>query len=138
MRWSVGPDDQSLTNPIDRMLAQGDALGAVVKAWAVAVPLGLVGRGIIKVHTHTHVCSSYIHTYMCARTNPPASFHTQGDVPPTPFIAVSMVMTLLFLGAWRSLYVKLAGGEVEVQGAQGKRNGVLDIFRMVTTLIGRW
>lgn len=49
-----------------------------------------------------------------------------------------MVMTLLFLGAWRSLYVKLAGGEVEVQGAQGKRNGVLDIFRMVTTLIGRW
>lgn len=29
--------------------AQGDALGALVKAWAVAVPLGLVGRGLIKV-----------------------------------------------------------------------------------------
>lgn len=60
MAWSVGPDDQSLTNPIDRMLAQGDALGAVVKAWAVAVPLGLVGRGIIKVRTHTYARPAWL------------------------------------------------------------------------------
>ena len=123
------------------------------------------------------------------------AFPLQGEVPPTPFICVAMVMTLVFLGSWRALYVALTGSEVEVQGAQvrsfarpcrrrrcrrrrhwhwrawgrggvpsfsvksfpigdrhaytfvrtqhthnpqGKRSGVLDIFRMVTTLIGRW
>ncbi len=49
-----------------------------------------------------------------------------------------MVMTLVFLGAWRSLFVALSGGEVQSQGTQGKKSGVLDMFRMVTTLIGRW
>lgn len=63
---------------------------------------------------------------------------SQGDVPPTPFIVVSMVMTLAFLGAWRALYVQLTGSEVEVKGTQGKKSGVMDIFRMVTTLINRW
>lgn len=69
---------------------------------------------------------------------PPSHQPTQGEVPPTPFIAVSMVMTLLFLGAWRSLFVALTGSEVEVKGTQGKKSGVMDIFRMVTTLINRW
>lgn len=85
----------------------GDALGAVAKAWIVAVPLGLVGRGVMK-----------------------------GEVPPTPFIGVAMVMTLVFLTSWRTLYVKLSGAEVA--GGQGKKSGVFDLFRMVTTLINRW
>lgn len=54
------------------------------------------------------------------------------------FIAVSMVMTLVFLGAWRSLFVTLTGSEVESKGTQGKKSGVFDVFRMVTTLINRW
>lgn len=126
------------------MHAQGDALGSVVKAWAVAVPLGLVGRGIIKVgythaHTHAMACPRHLRCSPTHRIHPLLhSDNPQGDVPPTPFIIVSMVMTLLFLGAWRSLYVALTGSEVEVKGTQGKKNGVLDIFRMVTTLINRW
>lgn len=86
----------------------GDALGALVKAWAVAVPLGLAGRGLIK-----------------------------GEVPPTPFIGVAMLMTLVFLATWRSVYVQLTGAEIK--GGQGnKKSGVFDVFRMVTTLINRW
>jgi len=86
----------------------GNAVKTVLKAWALAVPGGLVGRGLLK-----------------------------GEVPPVPFMAVTMVTTLVLLTAWRVAVVAVAGGEVE--GGEGnKRSGLFDVFKMVTTLIGRW
>ncbi|KAM3574080.1 hypothetical protein VYU27_003977 [Nannochloropsis oceanica] len=86
----------------------GEAVKTVSLAWAVSVPMGLVGRGVIK-----------------------------GDIPPLPFMAVTMVTTWALLVVWRAAVVVVAGGEVK-GGGGNKKSGVMDLFRMVTTLIGRW
>jgi hypothetical protein len=51
------------------------------KGWIVAVPLGCVGRGILK-----------------------------GYVPPAPFVIVTMIATLILLGTTRTFYALVAGG----------------------------
>lgn len=55
-------------------------------------------------------------------------------LPPPPFAVVTLLSTAVLLGVWRGLYVKVRG----VEGAEGKRGGVLDGFRMITTLLRRW
>ena len=92
----------------DATRSTGEAIKTVVLSWVVCVPMGLVGRGVMK-----------------------------GDVPPVPFMAVTMTTTLLLLVLWRAVVVLLVGGEVK-GGGGNKKSGVFDLFRMVTTLIGRW
>jgi Protein of unknown function (DUF3054) len=58
----------------------------------------------------------------------------KGDVPPVPFIIVSLVATGAALTAWRALYVVVN----PTSTAATKRGGVLDGFRMITTLLQRW
>ncbi|OSX76712.1 hypothetical protein BU14_0178s0028 [Porphyra umbilicalis] len=55
-------------------------------------------------------------------------------LPPPSFAVVTLLSTAVLLGVWRGSYVKLRGAEV----AEGKRGGVLDGFRMITTLLRRW
>lgn len=68
----------------------GEAIKTVSLAWAVSVPMGLVGRGVIK-----------------------------GDIPPVPFMAVTMATTWVLLVLWRAMVVVVAGGEVK--GGEGIR-----------------
>jgi Protein of unknown function (DUF3054) len=58
----------------------------------------------------------------------------KGDVPPVPFIIVSLIATGAALTAWRALYVVVN----PTSTAATKRGGVLDGFRMITTLLQRW
>lgn len=92
----------------DATSSLGAGVFSVVKGWALAMPLALALRGVIK-----------------------------GEVPPTPFIAVSMVSTLVFLAGWRAAYIA-AQGDQEGEKKGNKSAGVFDLFRMVTTLINRW
>jgi hypothetical protein len=57
----------------------------VVKGWAIAVPLGIALRGVIK-----------------------------GYMPPTPFIVVTLISTLVILFCVRLLFVILEDIFVEV------------------------
>lgn len=96
------------TYTLDATKSVGSGVVSVLKGWALAMPLALAVRGLSK-----------------------------GEVPPTPFIAVSMVATLVFLAGWRSAYIAAQGNqEEETKG--NKSGGVFDMFRMITTLIGRW
>eukprot|EP00752_Nemacystus_decipiens_P006184 g5580.t2 len=56
-----------------------------------------------------------------------------GEVPPVPFAVTSMVFTLAALMAWRQLYTA-----VNPTGEGDKQAGLLDGFRMITTLLQRW
>ncbi|CAM9985335.1 unnamed protein product [Scytosiphon promiscuus] len=56
-----------------------------------------------------------------------------GEVPPVPFAVTSMVFTLAALMAWRQLYTA-----VNPTGDGDKQAGLLDGFRMITTLLQRW
>ncbi|CAM9761738.1 unnamed protein product [Pylaiella littoralis] len=56
-----------------------------------------------------------------------------GEVPPIPFAVTSMVFTLAALMAWRQLYTA-----VNPTGEGDKQAGLLDGFRMITTLLQRW
>ncbi|CAN0320081.1 unnamed protein product [Ectocarpus sp. 4 AP-2014] len=56
-----------------------------------------------------------------------------GEVPPVPFAVTSMIFTLAALMAWRQLYTA-----VNPTGEGDKQAGLLDGFRMITTLLQRW
>ncbi|CAM9907790.1 unnamed protein product, partial [Phaeothamnion confervicola] len=85
--------------------SQGDMAKMLAPAWAVSVPFSLALRAAIR-----------------------------GELPPAPFVAVSMAATLLALGAWRAVYVVVN----PTSTSEFKRAGVLDGFRMITTLLQRW
>lgn len=74
--------------------------------WAVSMPAALALRGLLK-----------------------------GAVPPTPFIVITMVATLVLLSAWRAVYVSLLG---ETSDEEYRKAGSLEIFKMIGTLIRRW
>eukprot|EP00611_Tribonema_gayanum_P013627 TRINITY_DN2463_c0_g1_i1.p1 TRINITY_DN2463_c0_g1~~TRINITY_DN2463_c0_g1_i1.p1 ORF type:complete len:307 (-),score=80.31 TRINITY_DN2463_c0_g1_i1:185-1003(-) len=84
---------------------QKDMISTLVPAWAVSIPVALAIRGAVK-----------------------------GDVPPVPFIIVSLIATGSLLAAWRGLYVVIN----PTSTAETKRGGILDGFRMITTLLRRW
>lgn len=86
--------------------SKGGAPVGLLAGWAVSMPIALGLRGIIK-----------------------------GDVPPTPFIVVSMVATLTILSMWRVLYVSLAG---ETSDKEYKSAGAFEVFKMIGTLVKRW
>ncbi|CAB1101459.1 unnamed protein product [Ectocarpus sp. CCAP 1310/34] len=56
-----------------------------------------------------------------------------GEVPPVPFAVTSMIFTLAALMAWRQLYTA-----INPTGEGDKQAGLLDGFRMITTLLQRW
>ncbi len=56
-----------------------------------------------------------------------------GEMPPVPFAVTSMIFTLAALMAWRQLYTA-----VNPTGEGDKQAGLLDGFRMITTLLQRW
>jgi Protein of unknown function (DUF3054) len=58
----------------------------------------------------------------------------KGEVPPTPFILVSLFAAGAMLAAWRGVYVVFN----PTSTADTKRGGILDGFRMITTLLRRW
>jgi len=91
----------------DATRSTGEAVKTVLLSWVVSVPMGLIGRGVIK-----------------------------GDVPPVPFMAVTMTTTLVLLLVWRALVVLLVGGEVKGGGGD-KEGGGFDLFRVVRTWFGR-
>eukprot|EP00640_Fibrocapsa_japonica_P003052 CAMPEP_0113943314 /NCGR_PEP_ID=MMETSP1339-20121228/23178_1 /TAXON_ID=94617 /ORGANISM="Fibrocapsa japonica" /LENGTH=272 /DNA_ID=CAMNT_0000948155 /DNA_START=127 /DNA_END=945 /DNA_ORIENTATION=- /assembly_acc=CAM_ASM_000762 len=57
-----------------------------------------------------------------------------GEIPPTSFIAVSMTATLVLLLTWRAIFVKVNGSPDK----EFRDGGIIDGFRMITTLIKRW
>ncbi|CAM9424985.1 unnamed protein product [Discosporangium mesarthrocarpum] len=58
----------------------------------------------------------------------------KGEIPPVPFAVVAMISTLVLLGAWRALYTAVNPTSTE----EYKKGGLLDGFRMITTLLQRW
>jgi hypothetical protein len=85
---------------------KGSALSGILAGWAVSMPLAIALRGVMK-----------------------------GDIPPTPFIVVSMVATLLFLSGWRFLYISLVGSTSD---EEYKEAGFFEVFKMIGTLVRRW
>jgi hypothetical protein len=81
-------------------------LTGLLGGWAVSVPVGLAIRGALK-----------------------------GDIPPTPFIIVSMVATLAFLSVWRFLFVSLIGSTSDEEYREA---GFFEVFKMIGTLVRRW
>lgn len=57
-----------------------------------------------------------------------------GEMPPVPFAVTSMIFTLVALAAWRGLYTSFNPTSTD----EYKRGGILDGFRMITTLLQRW
>lgn len=57
-----------------------------------------------------------------------------GEVPPVAFVITSMIFTLVALGAWRALYTVVNPTSTDTY----KKGGLLDGFRMITTLLRRW
>ncbi|CAN8067789.1 unnamed protein product [Agarophyton chilense] len=82
-----------------------EALKYFVRAWAIAMPMGIGLRGVVTDH-----------------------------VPPVAFAAISLVATLILMGSWRALFVVVRGEETE----NARRAGLVDTFRMVSTLLRRW
>lgn len=78
----------------------------IVIPWGISVSTALVIRGLVK-----------------------------GAVPPTPFIVVSLVSTLLLLSMGRFLYLSLIG---VTSDDETKSAGFLEVFKMVGSLIKRW
>jgi hypothetical protein len=59
----------------------------------------------------------------------------KGYIPPTPFIIVSLISTFVLLLLWRTFYVFLLGNTSDEEYRQA---GVLEVFKMITTLVRRW
>lgn len=55
-------------------------------------------------------------------------------VPPAAFAVITLISTYILVGSWRVLYVTIRGNETD----EGRRGGILDGFKMVTTLLRRW
>ena len=85
--------------------SQGAMVRSLLTSWGVAVPAGIALRAWAK-----------------------------GEVPPTPFVVVSMAATFVVLAVWRGVYVAFNPTSTE----ETKRGGILDGFRMITTLLQRW
>ena len=86
--------------------SKGGAPVGLLGGWVVSMPLALGLRGLYK-----------------------------GEIPPTPFIIVSMVATLVVLSIWRVLFVSLNGGTSD---KEYKSAGLFEVFKMVGTLVKRW
>lgn len=56
-----------------------------------------------------------------------------GEVPPLPFAITTMVFTFVALLGWREVYTAF-----NPTGEGDKQAGILDGFRMITTLLQRW
>lgn len=78
----------------------------LLPGWLVGVPAALAIRGLSK-----------------------------GEMPPTPFIIVSMVATFTFLCGWRAVYIALFGATSD---KEYKSAGAFEIFSMIRTLLRRW
>lgn len=55
-------------------------------------------------------------------------------VPPVVFAVISLVSTLVLMGSWRTLYVLIRGDETD----NARKGGIVETFKMVTTLLRRW
>ncbi|GAQ80398.1 hypothetical protein KFL_000530250 [Klebsormidium nitens] len=74
-------------------------------AWAVGIPLGIVIRGVLK-----------------------------GQVPPTPFILVTLASTFVLLVGWRAA-LAATGGKRDV----GNRSGsAFEFLELLSSLVRRW
>lgn len=78
----------------------------ILPAWAVSIPLAIAFRGLLK-----------------------------GEVPPTPFVVVTLVATFTLLTLWRVSYIALFG---ETTDSEYRKAGILEVFKMVSTLLRRW
>lgn len=78
----------------------------LLPGWLLSVPAALAIRGILK-----------------------------GEIPPTPFIIVSMVATFTLLCAWRAVYIGLFGSTSD---KEYKSAGAFEVFSMIRTLLRRW
>ncbi|CAN0495862.1 unnamed protein product, partial [Laminaria digitata] len=56
-----------------------------------------------------------------------------GEVPPLPFAVTTMIFTFVALLGWREVYTAF-----NPTGEGDKKAGILDGFRMITTLLQRW
>ena len=56
-----------------------------------------------------------------------------GEVPPLGFTVAAMIFTFVALLSWRGLYTV-----VNPTPEGDKEASVLDVFRMITTLVQRW
>ena len=83
----------------------------MLSSWLVSVPLAIAERGLIK-----------------------------GEIPPTPFIVVSLVSTLVMTGGWRTLYMLLYNSQARQEELKtgNRKAGIFDNVKMVLTLINRW
>ena len=90
----------------DATSTKGGAPVGLLAGWVVSMPLALSLRGLYK-----------------------------GEIPPTPFIIVSMIATLAILSIWRVLFVTLNGGTSD---KEFKSAGLFEVFKMVGTLVKRW
>jgi ABC-type antimicrobial peptide transport system permease subunit len=85
--------------------AKSAILSGILPAWAISVPTGIAIRGALK-----------------------------GYVPPTPFIIVTLVSTLVLLYGSRYVYLSLVGSTNEEE----RDAGAFEIFKMIGTLVKRW
>jgi len=107
----------AFTSPFTGAYERSDNLTSALltpsKSWAVAVPIGLLLRGISK-----------------------------GRVPPTPFIIVSMVATLVLLLGWRALAFTKVLPSVEASASKkrraNRRGGPLEFLSLLKGLTTRW
>lgn len=90
----------------DATSSKSKVVQGIIPAWLVSVPFALAVRGVIK-----------------------------GAIPPTPFIIVSLVATLIFLSTWRYAYISIVGSTSD---NEYKDAGLFEIFKMVGTLMRRW
>lgn len=81
------------------------------KTWAVGVPLGIAIRSFSK-----------------------------GELPPLPFVVVSMVSTLVLVVGWRVLFASTLGKqEANGKSRNGNRQGnPFEFFQLLTSLVRRW
>eukprot|EP00475_Leptophrys_vorax_P002996 TRINITY_DN11721_c0_g2_i1.p1 TRINITY_DN11721_c0_g2~~TRINITY_DN11721_c0_g2_i1.p1 ORF type:complete len:303 (+),score=21.60 TRINITY_DN11721_c0_g2_i1:58-909(+) len=88
----------------------GDAAKSAAKTWALGVPLGIAFRSLIK-----------------------------GQPPQVPFLAVSLVMTAIFMLGWRAALATAMPGDAEAKKAQLNKSGnVFELMELLTSLTRRW
>lgn len=90
----------------DATASQGRIIIGLLPAWALSIPSALAVRGYLKDY-----------------------------VPPTPFIIVSFVSTLVLLSIWRYIYIAAFG---ETSNDDYRKAGFFEVFKMIRTLIQRW
>lgn len=86
----------------------GTAAGAAAKAWIIAMPVALLIRSLFK-----------------------------GELPPQPFVIVSMVATGVLLIGWRSAAAAFLPSTTQMGGAN-RKGGPLEFLKLLSGLITRW